>query len=463
MANQSGKGNRSDGPRKTRVYAPTHRSGATSNEQRKPAKQADKRPAPMMAKETAQKIKRPPVSAQRNRGQASFEKPVSRHTARGQVSPPQNTGRSEQPRRQTGRHTGAADKVLTLDLRKNRQGQHAKAKSARQKNGSNNSRNRAKANKPVQRDTRYGGIHRLMEPLRWEEQKKERQRKQRNPINPKTLLSISIGVVSMALVLAALYFVFIVDTILVEGNARYSESSIIEISELATGRHMLLNNLDKAKARIVANPYLKVVSIERELPRTIHIVIEEREEVAAIAVQDYVVIIDMEGHVLSIGAGSDISSLLRITGISQLGFQVNQKLDTGSDMQIRALMLILEQMEAYSLRADIVSIDLTNPLRLTMQTTDGITVLLGQPENMEQKMYWLRQTLPSLRGGGITQGTLDVSPKGGAIYSPPNTVTPVPEEGENDPETIPENDPENDPENLPENDPQSDPANQPEA
>lgn len=348
-------------------------------------------------------------------------------TARAQGKPAtlQSYGRQETERKPLGRYTGASNTVIRKSKPQDKQAKPGKAQRAqegKQKQAASTRRKNVK--RRAKQGNQYEGIHRLESPLQWEKQKQKKACKQREPIDQKKLLTILICIVSVFILLAAGYFIFLVDTILVEGNKKYSESSIISVTGLTTGRHMLLYDLEKIKTDIAANPYLKVVSVEKELPRTIHITIVEREEAAAIAVQDYHVIIDVEGHVLSISTGSDISNLLRITGISQMGFQVNQPLDTGSNMQIQALMQILQQIVAFNLRADIVSIDLTNPLRLSMQTKEGIVVLLGQSDNMEKKMYWLRGTLPSLRGGGITEGTLDVSPKGGAIYSPPGQVAP---------------------------------------
>lgn len=431
MANRSRKGKSFEDPRNTRVYAPTHRSGIKPNEQKqdKPVSRQAGRPA-----QTKTGLR----AIQQATGQtmdARANKP-SKKAACAQRKPAtlQTYGRQETERKPTGRYTGASNTVIRKSKPQDKQAKPGKAQRAEAGKQKQPASTRHKSIKSrTKQGNHYEGVHRLESPLQWEKQKQKKARKQREPIDQKKLLTILISIVSMFILLAAGYFIFLVDTIFVEGNEKYSESSIVSVTGLTTGRHMLFYDLEKIKADIAENPYLKVVGVERELPRTIHITIVEREEAAAIAVQDYHVIIDVEGHVLSISTGSDISNLLRITGISQMGFQVNQPLDTGSNMQIQALMLILQQIEAFNLRADIVSIDLTNPLRLSMQTKEGIAVLLGQSDNMEKKMYWLRETLPSLRGGGITEGTLDVSAKSGAIYSPPQATPPAssaPEKGE---------------------------------
>ncbi len=274
----------------------------------------------------------------------------------------------------------------------------------------------------------YASIHRI-EPIKDPEEAPVPQ-KPKEPMDGKRIIALGILIVALIGLLLAAYFMFLVENIEVEGNERYSAQSIVEMSGLLMGRHMLFVNETKAKEGIEQNPYIQVVSIERELPRTLRITVEERKEMAVISVQGYDVVIDSKGHVLSIGAAQSTTGLIHIIGISQLGFQVNQPLGPGSDMQVKALMALLEQLDTHNLNAEVSGIDLSNPLRLTMQTVEGVTVVLGQADNLSDKMDWLRETLPSLRAGNITNGTLDVSAKGGAIYSPPASAVPPVQQGD---------------------------------
>ncbi len=110
--------------------------------------------------------------------------------------------------------------------------------------------------------------------------------------------------------------------------------------------------------------------------------------------------------------------LMRVIGMSQVGFHVNEPLGTGSDLQVKTLITLIEQLKFYGLIEEVSEADLSNPLRVSLLTTDGITVVVGQPDNIKEKLAWMRDVLPSLRSGENTTGVLDVSAKGGAIYSP---------------------------------------------
>lgn len=244
----------------------------------------------------------------------------------------------------------------------------------------------------------------------------------------KNVLSWALAVITALGIMAALYFVFLLDTVVVEGNDLYADSSIAELSGLKANTHMMFCDIGAAAENIEQNPYLKVISVERSLPRTIIITVEERKEMAAIRSSAYDVIIDHEGHVLSIGSGSDLSGLINVYGISVTGFQVGKPIGESTDYRTNALLNIFAGLERLALTEQIAEIDLSNTMRVTFRTAEGITVLIGQPEGLDDKLEWMQDTLLSLRRSGVKDGMLDVSPRGGAIYSPAAQNDPVPED-----------------------------------
>ncbi len=272
--------------------------------------------------------------------------------------------------------------------------------------------------------------------------KRHRRNEQKEPSDPRKVLTGLITGVVLASLLLAGWFVFLLEDIQVKGNQQYSADSIISLTGLTAGRHMLLCNLEEAREGVEANPYLKVVSIERKWPRTIVITVEERKEAAVIHTLDGDVIIDLEGHVLSIGSGSDLSHLVWVVGVSLTGYQVNQTIANDTDFQTQTLLTLLEKLQEYDLVSQVAQADISNPLRIWLLTRDGIQVVLGQSTELDDKLTWMKAALPSLQISGITSGTLDVSAKGGAIWSPdkaqPNQ--PQPEQGQDDAaqQTVPE-------------------------
>ncbi len=443
------------GPRETRVYAPTHRAGNESPSRRI----AGTRDAGQRNDSYANRdrLSSKPVHAQAGQAVGQLQQAQRYYSdGRKNAAGPAQTRPQTQPRPQalyqsTGtKYTASAERTekgspppkrpdYAQSVNKTRvkhpggrEAQdrlraQAKAQLRQETNISQTEPEAAKRQPKVSRTKKkapgLGNIHRL-EPIGHQPAEQDEKttakapKKERKPLDRRKLIIVLTVLVAAFGLLLSGYFVFLLDTVTVDGNKTHSTDSIVALSGLQRGEHMLMCNLSKVKSNIESNPYLKVVSIQRELPRTVKITVEERKEIATIAGQGYDVIIDKEGYVLSIGAGSDLSNLLRVNGMSQIGFHVNQKLGANSDFQTRALLSMIQQLQEYDLLKDTKELDLSNPLNVCLYTRDGITVTIGQPENLAEKLAWMRDALPSLREGNITSGTLDVSAKGGAIFSP---------------------------------------------
>jgi hypothetical protein len=65
----------------------------------------------------------------------------------------------------------------------------------------------------------------------------------------KLLIVLIAGVAALGLLLLG-YFVFLLETVAVDGNETYSDASIVELSGFHAGTHLLLCDLDKAKAGV---------------------------------------------------------------------------------------------------------------------------------------------------------------------------------------------------------------------
>ena len=405
------------GPQNTRVYAPTHHAGASpaAGGGRTPGKKNETRTAPVSKPENRQDKERPGHAP----SAAGADKPRTKQ-AEQTVYAPKRRQQASQPAQQLpkARQVPGAQNRAIPDNRSKGSGQRRNAKKVGGPAGTYVSIQHLESIADAQK-----AQERERERLKRQEEKKNKQ-----PLDPKKALAYAIASVSLVALLLLGYFLFLLQTVEVEGNEQYPAERIIELSGLTAGTHLLLCDLDSVKANIESNPYLAVASVSLKWPRSIHIAIVERQETAAIQSQDYDVIIDDTGHVLSIGKSSDLSHLLLVTGMSNIGFAINEKIGKSSDLQTKTLLSLIEELEKLELLKEVQRADLANPLHVCLYTKDNIEVVLGQPDGLSEKLAWMRDALPSLRKSGATGGTLDVSAKGGAIYSPPGAAQPLEEE-----------------------------------
>ncbi len=93
---------------------------------------------------------------------------------------------------------------------------------------------------------------------------------------------------------------FTVTKVIVDGNGYYTASQVFQISNIQTGNNIFATKTDEGRANLLADPYIKYVSIKKELPGTIHITVEERVEYAVVPYGEQYVLIDDTGMVLRI-------------------------------------------------------------------------------------------------------------------------------------------------------------------
>lgn len=247
---------------------------------------------------------------------------------------------------------------------------------------------------------------------------KKTRKKKRKDFFKRIAMNLVFGAFILISVIAAVYYTFLLSDIVVTGNDQYSAEYIVELSGLKLGKHMFFVDLDTAKSRIEADPYLQVDNINYIFPSRVRIDITERKEVAGIIGLDYNVIIDHNGYVLSMSGGTDLSSLLQVTGISMTGFQVGERIGESSDFGTASLIQLIEKLEEYELIGKIKSIDMTTPLAIVMYTRQGFKIHLGQPTDLDSKFSSLKTLLPRFEERNINTGTLYLSAKGGTVYSP---------------------------------------------
>jgi len=195
-----------------------------------------------------------------------------------------------------------------------------------------------------------------------------------------------------------------------------------------------LCDMEQAAIDIAQDPYLQVDGVSYIFPSRIRIAVTERKEVAGIIGLDYNVVIDRNGYVLAMGAGVDLSRLIQVTGVNMAGFQLGERLGEGDDFSTAMLVNLIAALESYDLVQEIVSIDLTTPLAITMRARNGLMLFIGQPTDLDGKMASLRRLLPVFLSQSISVGTLYLSAKGGTVYSPTSDGARLPIMEEQEPE-----------------------------
>ncbi len=239
-----------------------------------------------------------------------------------------------------------------------------------------------------------------------------------------TPLLVIILLVSLVGALIVLYFVTAVDSIVVVSNdmKRHSSQSIINLSGLYTGKNLYFYSFDEAEERLSSDPYIELLSIERVFPSTIRINVRERTEFAVINSMDGTqFVIDETGLVLFIGRNADTDGLIRVDGLSTLGYTIGVAID--ADKGDLLPYTVTTMLHAICGRTDIASIDVSNPADVRFTTRSGVVVRIGDASSVEEKMSRAFAELDS----GPDADVIYIGENGRVIYghtTPLPTATP---------------------------------------
>lgn len=257
-------------------------------------------------------------------------------------------------------------------------------------------------------------------------------------------------ILAAAVLVAGLgYFVhvyFQVRHVVPAGNARFASSYIRTIADVAEGTHMLQVNEDQIRQNIQSvEPYLQVVSVQRQLPDTVVIEVVERRPAAFLPWEHQYLLIDINTDILEVLDSTDSPECPVVEGITVTDPKIGQDITTDDAFKISIMQEILQNLDNRDLFALIAVVDLTNINNIRLVSRDGLAIRIGQAERIADKIKWVQNRLPALAREGQSAGLLDVSSGSFATYtmydenqhaqatsgpSPSASGSPAPEESE---------------------------------
>ncbi len=191
------------------------------------------------------------------------------------------------------------------------------------------------------------------------------------------------------------------------------------------GEFILTSGVFNAKSYIESDPYFIVENIRYTFPDTITIELSERVAVAALVGIRNEYYIDSEGMVLEIVSKAD-DDLVRVHGLALVGVNVGSVLGDSVDMRVSTMLDIVNRITQNNLSDFIISVDVSNPMRITLLTDTDVTVVVGVPEKLDEKFMELALALDELERAGYMGGTLTLNGNGKVAYTPPES-SPSPE------------------------------------
>jgi cell division protein FtsQ len=243
------------------------------------------------------------------------------------------------------------------------------------------------------------------------------RRKKRGRIRLGAILMV---VVIILVAFVGVAFLFNVREIKVEGDIeRYNTDELIAASGVTKGKSLLLLSEEKISDSICSQfPYVSVVTLKKDYPSTVTLIIRESTECAAMKFEGEYYLLDENCRVLDTIDAASASGYMEIKGFEMTGGARGRTIEVApeDEMKLKYTQEILSALESAGLLADVESIDVSNVGNITFQYGDRLQVKLGGGDKLDYKMSRLEEIVKELTESD--KGTVDLSEEGRAYFIP---------------------------------------------
>ena len=223
-------------------------------------------------------------------------------------------------------------------------------------------------------------------------------------------LTAILALVAVSLVIAG-GRVFVVHSVVVEGNRFISAEEIMQTGGVSIGDSMFTLDTAAVAEKVNAHQYLTCNSVWRDFPDRVFINVTEHQPVATANWMGSLVMLGQDGVVMEITGQIDIELAVPvITGASIKSARVGEAVTYGVAGQAEAVEAVLEAIDWQGFTGEISEINVGTLDDLYLVTVDGLIIRLGDSEKLDEKILTARSALVPLRAAYAMRGAvLDVS------------------------------------------------------
>ena len=263
-----------------------------------------------------------------------------------------------------------------------------------------------------------------------ERREREQRQQQRRAQRERLLKTLAFGLGALAILLFAAWFTTRISEIKVNPVEGYTAAELVTKSGLKTGRSIVFQNLDDAKANIEQDAYLQA-SVRYSFPSTITVNVVRRNAAACVRwgpQNEYLAIIDPNGVVLEADAETT-QGLIVAEGLSITTAQEGKTLGEVTDLQVNGLVHILSKLVELDLlnrSPRLARIDMKELMSISISTEGAnYTIEVGDTSNLDTKLILLQRHWSEIMdraaqyiANGYSTATIYLYSKGGISISP---------------------------------------------
>ena len=210
-----------------------------------------------------------------------------------------------------------------------------------------------------------------------------------------SLLVLIIGITIFSMTSSA----FNITEIVVEGNLGVNTETIIGLSGVQVGENIFKVNTKNVISNIKNNTYIKSVEIERSLPTTLKITVNERTAKYMLECAGNYIYMDNQGYLLELAQAKLNVPIITGFDASEEELLKVKRLDTKDLSKLSDVLKITETTNGYKLYEYINKIDVSSSKDYIIYMEEfGKTIYLGDASDLNNKMLHLREILNQTEG-----------------------------------------------------------------
>ncbi len=206
---------------------------------------------------------------------------------------------------------------------------------------------------------------------------------------------------------------FEISFIQVEGNTLLSDEEIIELAGVKEGDNMFALSSRKVTGALEKNAYIASAKIDRQIPDTYVIKIEEKKPTLAVKYKEGYVILDEKGTAIDYTEESKTATVL--TGINITKYEIGEvpSMEDGCDLSSLLHMLgKVNESGLYFKRAEMIT-----ATSVKANITDTL-LCQGECSDIASNVESIKAAVYDLGQRGVSRGVIHVSDDGYAAFNP---------------------------------------------
>lgn len=232
---------------------------------------------------------------------------------------------------------------------------------------------------------------------------------------------VVIGVFTTLMIV--IFTVFKIKAINVVGESPYTVQEIIDKAGIENGDNLLFVSSGKIESSLMKEfPYIKSVSLRKNLPGTLQIEIIPLEITTSIESEGLWLYTSTNGKIAG-SASNPVEESVKVRGLPTENKQPGEYIEITDENAKMAYLEVMSTVIEHGSLAKCKGIDLTDIYNITLNYENRITIKIGNVSDLSYKVGYALDLIEKGQIGEDEKGTLDVSTakeNGRGIFSPEN-------------------------------------------